>query len=101
MYGAFLKPESSYSPISSMPTARRGTVSAAGPGAAAAGVSITRVRWRYSSAMLPPSLPCRSGLVALVDRGLLRRVGIGDRAVREHVRGHCGVHRDRDVCVHQ
>src|SRR5688500_5384087 len=43
----------------------------------------------------------RPSLVALVDGGGLRRVGVRDRSVREDVRGNGGVDRDRDVRVHE
>src|SRR3954470_2076864 len=58
----------------------------------ASSLSSSRVSFRYSSAI-------RASLVALVDRGLLHRVRVGGRAVREDVRGHGGVDGDRDVRV--
>src|SRR5436190_10729494 len=57
-------------------------------------LSSSRVSCLYSSCFF---LPMCASLVALVDRGVLRRVCIRDRAVREDVRGHCGVDGDRDV----
>src|ERR671916_318787 len=56
-----------------------------GSGSPAIASSSSRDSWRYScgafSLMIPPAW-----LVALVDRGRLRRVRVRDRAVREDVR---------------
>src|SRR5436305_8217806 len=65
-----------------------------GSSSPASSFSSSRVSLRYSS-------PIGSSLVALVDRGLLRGVGVGDRTVREDVGRHGGVHRNRDVRVDQ
>src|SRR5204862_98211 len=71
--------------------ARSGSSSPAG------GLRSSCVRWRCS----PGFLPTLSSLVALVDGGRLRSVGVRDRAVREDVRRDGRVHGDRDVRVDQ
>src|SRR5512133_1707613 len=68
-----------------------------GSSSPARALSSSRDSWRYSSCFLP----MLSSLVALVDRGVLGRVGVGDRPVREDVRRNGGVDRDRDVRVDQ
>src|SRR5436190_1762644 len=68
-----------------------------GSSSPASSLSSSCVSWRYSSGFLP----MLSSLVALVDRGLLRSVGVRDCAVREDVRRDGRVHGDRDVRVDQ
>src|SRR5204863_457559 len=51
----------------------------------------SRVSFLYCSSLIYPSL------VALLDIRVLARVGIRDRAVRQHVRGDGCVDRDREV----
>src|ERR671933_848131 len=67
-----------------------------GSSSPASSFSSSRVSFRYSSVISAPSLE-----VALVDRRLLRRIRVRDRAVREDVRGDGRVHRDREVRVHE
>src|SRR5947207_9498846 len=69
-----------------------------GSSSPASWLSSSRESWRYSSCFF---LPMLSSLVALVDRGLLRSVGVRDRAVREDVRCDGRFHGDRDVRVDQ
>src|SRR5205823_65004 len=69
-----------------------------GSSSPASWLSSSRESWRYSSCFF---LPMLSSLVALVDRGLLRSVGVRDRAVREDVRCDGRVHGDGDVRVDQ
>src|SRR5438477_8933801 len=68
-----------------------------GSSSPASALSSACVSCRYSSCFLPmfPSL------VALVDRGVLRGVGVRDRAVRQDVRRNSRVHGNRDVRVDQ
>src|SRR3954463_10816605 len=65
-----------------------------GSSSPASSLSSSRVSLRYSS-------PIDSSLVALLDRGLLHGIRVSGRAVREDVRGHCGVHGNGDVRVDQ
>src|SRR2546423_2290492 len=59
-------------------------------------LSSSRLSCLYSSCFF---LPMCASLVALVDRGGLRCVGVRNRVVREDVRGHGSVDRNRDVRV--
>src|SRR5437868_13374879 len=62
-----------------------------GSSSPASSFSSSRVSLRYSD--------MRDLLVGLVDVPGLGRVRVGDRVVREHVRGDCRVDRDREVRV--
>src|SRR5919197_4915007 len=69
-----------------------------GSSSPARALSSSRVSCLYCSFLLPMRASLR---VALVDRGRLRRVGVRDRVVREHVRRDGSVDRDREVRVDQ
>src|SRR5438874_1081470 len=83
--GGSLKPEPSYWPINSRPSASRGGATRAARG--------------------PPSLLCSVSITLgsgdLVDRARLHRASDGGGVVGQHVGGHGGVDRDGDVGVDQ
>src|SRR5919202_348364 len=118
MYGGCLKPESWYSPTSSMPSHRRGGGSAAcGAGVVwASGVPAGGVLVAMESASARVGSPVgserphvreealdrlRSRLVGLRDRGRLGGLRERDRVVRQDVRGDGGVDRRGHVRVDQ